>query len=1361
MAEPVTERLPEATVLEAAVQAPPAGPLTGPADGSRAALVGAAARRWRSQLIDLGGRNTLLYFRDLKAGTLDLGAANSVAVAALLNGRTMPLGQLFPEREAHTAAVKRARTIRNKARELVEERGIETCFLAIGTATWTNPNAIGNSVPAAPVLLRSAQLRARGAAEDDFELTVAGDSELNPTLLHLLAEDYGVGLDGDELEDLIDYAAGFDPAPVYERLVKEAAGRVRGFMVTPRLALGTFSYAKLPMVTDLLHAEEVLVDHDVIAAIAGDREAQRSLRPAGADVDPHAPDDVPPPSEFLVLDADSSQNYAINAVLAGQHSVIKGPPGTGKSQTIANLIASLVAQGKRVLFVAEKRAAITAVTDRLTARGLGGLVMDVHDGTTSRRKIASDLRAAFDSASRIALPDLEVLHESLAARRATLGGHLDALHANREPWGVSVFAAQAALIGLAPHIRPMTPVRLRGPVLQALGAAEARRVRQELREYGDLGGFTNTEQASGWLGARVGSPEQAQRAFELTERLTDQTLPAARPWLHYIVEQTGLRPAIEVADWRAVFAFLESIRATLTSYKMEVFRSDLEVFIAATATRAWRRAHPGHPGVEQGWLARRRIRKQAAELWTRPSKPNRTQLFEGLSAALAQRDEWRARATDRGLPRLPADLDRAQSAFDLLDRELATLAEIVPHIPLSTMDLDRLGRVLLGLSGDERTLRKVPRLNDLTAEFNRLGLDPLIADLEGRRPDAELTGQVFDACWYASILQHVSFIDPRVGTFDGETLQRTVGEYRDLDHRHIDATAIRVLRAVAEHVIDVRDEYPDESRLVEHQANLKRRHLPVRQLFATAPHMLTALKPCWAMSPLVVSQLLPGDGQYFDVVVFDEASQITPADAVPALLRAKQVVVAGDEHQLPPTSFFTAADDGSAEPLGVTADGAIDLSLTTGYESILDVLTALLPGYLLRWHYRSRDERLIAFSNAHIYDRSLVTFPGTAAASVLTHVPVRSDGEVDRVVQLILQHATLRPDESLGVITMGIQHAERIDLALRQALTTRPELHEFFHDSAFFVKNLERVQGDERDAIILSVGYGKDAAGRLMYRFGPLLLPGGERRLNVAITRARRRMTVVSAFTAADMDPARTSAEGVRLLRSFLAYAESGGASLGESAAERPALNPFEIDVRDRLTAAGLPVTPQYGVAGYFIDFAAAHPALPDEMVLAIETDGATYHSSGTVRDRDRLRQEQLERLGWRFHRIWSTDWFNDPDREVARARAAYEEAVAAVDAKRQDEPTVVLSFPAPPVPLAAPLERERPARPDVVPGRPIGEYPAEQLVALVRWIESDTLLRTEEELVAAARKELGFKRGGSRINAALAAAVQAARADQ
>jgi very-short-patch-repair endonuclease len=343
-----------------------------------------------------------------------------------------------------------------------------------------------------------------------------------------------------------------------------------------------------------------------------------------------------------------------------------------------------------------------------------------------------------------------------------------------------------------------------------------------------------------------------------------------------------------------------------------------------------------------------------------------------------------------------------------------------------------------------------------------------------------------------------------------------------------------------------------------------------------------------------------------------------------------------------------------------------------------NALVSLLRFRMLRWHYRSRDERLIAFSNAHIYDRTLITFPGIGGSRVLHHVLARWDPaadtnspapEVDAVVDLVLRHAQEHPSESLGVITMGITHASRVEESLRQRLRADPELAgdlaEFFDENReerFFAKNLERVQGDERDAIILSIGYGKNARGDLVYRFGPLLLEGGERRLNVAVTRAKNRITLVSSFTSRDMDPERSAAEGVKLMRQYLQYVESAGTNLGDAVADKPALNPFEVDVRDTLTRHGLKLTAQYGSSGYWIDFAVQHPVQPGRYILAIECDGATYHSSHSARDRDRLRQEQLERQGWRFHRIWSSEWFSNKETCAAKAIAAYQQAVRTAD---------------------------------------------------------------------------------------------------
>lgn len=379
------------------------------------------------------------------------------------------------------------------------------------------------------------------------------------------------------------------------------------------------------------------------------------------------------------------------------------------------------------------------------------------------------------------------------------------------------------------------------------------------------------------------------------------------------------------------------------------------------------------------------------------------------------------------------------------------------------------------------------------------------------------------------------------------------------------------------------------------------------------------------------------------------------------------------------------------------------------------------------------------------------------------------DREVQRVVDLMIDHARRRPAESLGVIAMGSHHADRIEGTLRKRIEQErsPELEEFFEDSReerAFVKNLERVQGDERDAIILSVGYGKTADGRMQYRFGPLNQEGGERRLNVAITRARKRMTLVSSFDYADMDPDRTRATGANMLRGFLKFAQSGGADLdGVKPPEK--LNPFEIDVLDKLNAVGLEVVPQYGCSGYRIDFAVRHPAKPGQFALAVEADGAGYHSSPTARDRDRLRQEHLERLGWRFCRIWSTDWFNDHQSEVCRVQAAYEAALAEINsgkiAPRNSDlcSDSLRNGPAAGVPSGETATApQRYSAPRIRAHNSIDEYSHGELVAIARWIESDGLLRTNAQLFKEIFDELPFKRRGSRIEKAINAAIASAR---
>ncbi len=1267
----------------------PATPVPEAEVDPRADRVAAARAAWTRHLVDLGGRNTLLWYRDLSAGTLDLTTAHPGGVAMLMTGRPTRLSDLFREAGALDEARRRARAIAAKSRELKEERGILTCFLAIGMATWSVTLPDGRKVPrppSAPVLLRSCTLRSTGAAHGDYVLDLGAEVELNPVLAHYLSSEQGITVDDDAIEALASVDGTVDPYPAYAALA-QACSSVPDFSVEPRVVLGTFSYAKLPMVADLAAQADRLADHDVVAALAGDPDALRAIR---SELDPgrlHLDD---PARDVLVLDADSSQQEAIEAVRSGSHLVVHGPPGTGKSQTISNLIASLAADGRRVLFVAEKRAAIDAVVGRLERVGLGDLVLDLHAGAQGRRRVARELADGLDRLTGAApsRPGSLPRRDPASAARVTgaadvrraaagrLGDHVTALHESREPWGVSLHQVQEAVSAFAAlHTPPRSRVRLRGASLAGLDREGVGRAAATATSLASLSDWDGPGRDDPWFGADLRDADAASDARDRAERLasdgsggvegTAATLADVFRGIHLPEEPT-------TRGWARVLDTVGGVRDTLETFRPEVFDIPLDDLVSATGSSTYRR----EVGAELGFLDRWRLRRQARAL-LRPGRPP-ADLHAALAAASEQRVAWRRLAGSGGRPEIPVELDRAKSAHaglvsdvEWLDARLARPDED-DGSTLLDLDLRALRGRVAALAAASGRVGVAPAVRESLDGLESAGLRPLVDDLRSRGVPAEEVRPEVEWVWWCSLADEIATRDPRVAAHDGRALSRTVADFAEADRAVVSENASRVLAAVADHVADVLADHPQQEALLRAEAARARRLAPLRDLVGRAPELVTAVRPCWVMSPLVVASVLP-PGQWFDVVVFDEASQIPPAEAVSAVSRARQVVVAGDSRQLPPTSFFTTVTDG---------DGAVaaDEAITEGVESILDVLAAALPARRLRWHYRSLDERLIAFANAEVYDGSLVTFPGTGTDPVVRHVLVEGHGvvaegdaavesttaEVDRVVELVLEHARTRPQRSLGVIALGITHAQRVDDALRRALAgleDDPALTAFFDEDrpeAFFVKNLERVQGDERDDVLLTIGYGKTPHGRVLHRFGPLNTEGGERRLNVAVTRSRRSMTVVSSIAAGDLDPERLRARGAVMLRDFLAYAagdglpgenQAGDAPRdGDAAASAgPSRSVVLADLARRLRAEGLVVHEGLGSSADPVDLAVEDPSRPGHLVLAVESDGPEYAAMRTARDRDRLRAEQLERLGWRHVRVWSTDVFRDPARDVSR----------------------------------------------------------------------------------------------------------------
>jgi very-short-patch-repair endonuclease len=1315
----------------------------------RRRLVDQARRTWSERLIDVSRRNPLLYFRELKAGTLVCRPQDPRVFDRFLAGQAVEIPRLAgvaPEDPtAWRDVLARARAIRRKALENREERGVHTCHLAVGLASWRETGPDAERPPRAPVFLVPVALETLGT---DLERTVAqrqGEITVNPVLLQVLRRSFGVTFEAPSAES----ADGISWAALVEALAQLPGqlAEVPGFGVRPDVVLGNFAFQKLAMVRDLEEWAPTMAEHDLVAALAGDPAARAAVLAsrAGDDAEGAAGplDDLPPEDEFQVLDADASQVRVIRAAVRGLTGLIQGPPGTGKSQTIANVIAELAARGRRILFVAEKRAALEVVRTRLERTGLGHLVLDLHGADVSRKAVMQRIAAGLESLREAVPVDAEALHRELSDRRAALNQHVRRLHEPAPPASLSPYELMGHLLRLR---LPVDLVhRWRGPALERLTTESVAELADRFAAAGTFAGLLSGRDASPWARARLADGEAVNAAVDLVNTLALSDWPEAERLFERLHGATGLPLPRDVAAADATADLVQRTAAVLRVLAPTVFGPDLAA-AAAVFARVSDRAN---------WLTRLFDRAfRTAERTMRRHQRVRTTLPE-LSRLVREaawvQAGWAGLAGPGRNPVGFADAEDLATTWTRTRAGLLELARLIALLDPDTLPWAQWRDLFDALRADASTPHRLPRLHALVRAIDEAQGGPLLTELVRRNVAPEHWADACRWVWYRSCLDACLAGEPLLGGFDGREHDRIVRDFGRLDRQRLEVARLRVRRAHAEQAVAAFNAHPDEAQLVRREAAKRTRHRPLRALLEEAPHVLTALFPCWMASPLSISQLLPA-ARLFDVVLFDEASQLLPEDAVPALLRGRQAVVAGDRHQLPPTTFFAADEEGEDAPETIS-----------GFESLFDLMAGFLTPWSLEWHYRSRDERLIAFSNHHIYQGRLITFPGPGGDPVISHHLVphvvgqdddreSSSAEVRQVVDLVFEQARRRPDESLGVITMGIRHANRIQAALDERLRAHPEVAPFFAENRperFFVKNLERVQGDERDTIILSIGYGKDRLGRLPHRFGPLNQEGGERRLNVAVTRARRRLVVVSSFDHRDIDPDRSAARGVGLLRAFLEYAASGGRGLEPETGGGVPLNPFEADVYDALTARGLRLVPQYGVSRYRLDFAVQHPRQPGRFVLAVECDGETYHSAPAARDRDRLRQQQLEALGWRFCRIWSIDWFMRREQEIERVLAAYEDALRAADAPRPKPDGWPPASPAPPAPAP------RGPRPLLPVARSIDDYAPADLERLVAWILSDGILRDDDAIVSEMVRELGFRRRGARIEAAIRDALE------
>ena len=1059
------------------------------------------------------------------------------------------------------------------------------------------------------------------------------------------------------------------------------------------------------------------------------------------------------------MDADASQAKVIEEVRSGRNLVVQGPPGTGKSQTITNIIAAAAHDGKTVLFMAEKMAALKVVYDRLVKAGLRDLCLELHSRTANKRAFYGELRRTLSAGK--AVPSTPADPEALTEARDTLNDIDTLLHERLAGRDYSPFDVMAQICRFLGERVP--PPKLRSDELAELTNAARDAIGDAVREFAEVLVVTGPPSEHPFYGAQelnlqptdverlkleLGEARDSVRALlktaaEAAKRLGIKTSLdlAATEWLAQCVERAGQAPE-GVGEQAKVIVACADFRRLMDGLALfKTWRDARDAAEDEFADVAWgSRIEDLRPHIAAGvgsafarWFGK--YRGASAQLATllRGNLPRfpRDRLglvdtllgVQGKRRALAAEEDWLSTALGPCWRGERTDVEALAETGRWVAEFRETLQHVGQSLTSETVDAvcaltseaevlyDRLQRerhaARRGVRGLDERLRFGPEeavgrraslqelrtrlegMRDQVAryeEWTRLqkrrellvgrGLDAFAARIERDETSVAAAQREFFFAVAEARWSHARSVLPELDEVTQRDRHGPVTTFQKLDRRRLEEVRTLVR---SRHLDQLPTGAAGEMAFLRGEFGKKRRHRPVRQAFLAASSMIPRIKPVILMSPISIAQFLPPNEISFDLLLIDEASQVRPEDALGGVARARQIVVVGDDKQLPPTSFFDKLLDDQYDDEDDEADAPPAAAGAAELESILKLAEARGLGQaMLEWHYRSRDPSLIKVSNIEFYENGLVLPPsplekddrfGMKLSRVAGVYSSRSRGggragtnriEAERIADALVEHAKAsdREGQSVGVVAFSKAQSDMITEVLEMRRRKDDSLDALLREGKnedVFVKNIENVQGDERDVILVSVGYGPhEPNGRLLSMgFGPVNREGGERRLNVLFSRARMRCEIFVSFDWREIDLTRTKATGSRVLRRFLEFAETGQLGPDSKATGLGPDSPLEEDVAQVIDGLGYPVDHQVGSAGFRIDLGVRHPARTSQYILAVECDGATYHSALWARERDRLRQQVLEDQGWRFHRIWSTDWFFRREPEVERLRAS------------------------------------------------------------------------------------------------------------
>ena len=1323
-----------------------------------------------------------------------------------------------------------------KSKTDLEEGGSNTLFLVLGTLRWRE-DSNSEVVYRAPLILLPVTLK-RSSAKARPRLTGQNgeDAVFNLTLIQMLKQDFEIDLSVFQ-NDLPKDDSGIDCKHIWST-VRSRITNTPGFEVVEELFLGTFSFAKYLMWKDLSDRldqlrESVLVDHLV--------ERPNQNYPTTADfINADDVDDRIEPSEFFApLNADSSQMIAIEASSRGVDFVLEGPPGTGKSETIANMIAHNIAIGKKVLFVSEKMVALDVVYSRLKKVGLGHLCLELHSNKAAPRNVKEQLNEAWQKREEASQSEWRDKAIKLGKLRSSLNDYVRALH-RESPLGYTPFE----IISKSLQDREICRIDLQWPQDKGLDGDDVpktKAARDSLFELSkDIGlAYEDVKDVepdtlklvrqSSW--SNQWNLSLIDKAKELSLRIED-LYKKQSVFLEILSFEGSLDSKVdEVSSYAALASLvIDSIEETPSFVWGDNGRELVEKIghLATLKTKLeekwdneWRTQDTRKVSELDTVIWRSRIRSEASpenfqdntdiaeelrdlgfpiatsnldkKKVERLAQQSNTNLGNSKIAALPlqswilERDEldrknWLVKnlgkrklkklVCSNGLSQLE-DLEKfqklAEAIFEsqhssilvLLER-LSTVVELSQEIEAiislfdhpTLQDRNQSPEALTSIKNDglsrldaidsfaqrsetparfaenirealrqpskskiveaaQNLISSYKRFEEVKMDFSRAANSPdqgntRLSELESNLKCLMESSHILNAwCRWMEFSEKArsrglagltralesGVVEPSQARVEMEralckwaaplvldsceVLKRfsatkhnsIIESFRNLDEEVAQATGAYIAARLASGLPEREGpNAPHEYGVLSREIQRKRNQLSVRNLIEELGGFLLELMPCFMMSPLSVAQYLPASYRSFDLVVFDEASQITVWDAVGAIARGKNAIVVGDPKQMPPSNNF-------GRQLDLASDQEEDL------ESILDQALAVRAGHhRLTGHYRSKHESLITFSNHKYYAGSLTTYPAPSDRESMVSLR-KVDGiytkgagtnpiEAKRVVEEVVRRLNdpVLSKQSIGIVTFNAEQMQLINNLLDDARRADFRLERFFGESSsepVFVKNLETVQGDQRDVIILSVTYGPTTPGAatMALNFGPMNRAGGERRLNVAATRSAREMIIFSSFEPSMIDLSRTSAQGMKDLKDLLNFAEKGPSALARSVEQNNGVDdfdsPFEESVANELRKRGWKIQTQIGASKFKIDLGIYNPNEPGSFLAGVECDGATYHSSPTARDRDRVRHIILENLGWKLIRIWSTDYFLNPESVITRV---HDELTALLD---------------------------------------------------------------------------------------------------